>query len=225
VLIRAAAALALGSLWAAPARACGVALLLALDVSASVDGAEYRRQMDGLAAALTDARVVAAVEAQPGGVALAAYEWSGRARQSVIVPWRIVAGTPGLARAASAIAGHPRGSSEFPTAIGFALGYGHTMLRRAPACTRRVLDVSGDGVGNDGFPPASAYRAFDFSGVTVNGLAIRGAEAEVVRFYREEVIRGPGAFVIVADGFDDYARAMREKLLRELRAPSFVSAE
>lgn len=104
--------------------------------------------------------------------------------------------------------------------MGYALGFGAGLLQRAPGCLFRTLDIAGDGENNEGFPPAAAYRAFPFNGVTVNGLVVNGAdyEAEVslIAFYRAEVLRGPGAFLEIAQGFDDYERAMRRKLVREL---------
>ena len=117
---------------------------------------------------------------------------------------------------AAALTAHERRYEEFPTAMGYALGYGANLLRRAPPCGRKVLDVSGDGVTNHGFRPVHAYRHFDFAGVTVNGLVIGGDDPELVAFYRDEVIHGPGAFAEIAAGFADYARAMRRKLLREI---------
>lgn len=84
--------------------------------------------------------------------------------------------------------------------------------------------MAGDGQSNEGFPPASAYREFPFQDVTVNGLVVNAADFEgevgLIAFYRGEVIRGPGAFVIIADGFDDYERAMTRKLERELAPPA-----
>ncbi len=80
--------------------------------------------------------------------------------------------------------------------------------------------MAGDGKNNEGFPPASAYRAFPFQGTRVNGLAILGPDQEendeLIGFYRNEVLRGPGAFLEIAWGFRDYERAMRRKLEREL---------
>ena len=80
----------------------------------------------------------------------------------------------------------------------------------------RTLDLSGDGVNNEGFPPSLAYENFDFSEITVNGLPITGHDDTVVTFYANEVVRGPGAFYEVADGFADFERAMRRKLEREM---------
>ena len=208
---------------ALPAAACEVALVFALDVSASVDAREYALQRDGLAGALTAPEVVRVIRAQPGGVALAAYEWSGRDQQVLLADWTPVRGRAALERFAARIGQARRSHREFPTAMGFALGHGARLLERAPPCDRRVIDVSGDGVNNDGFGPALAYRAFPFAGVTVNGLAIEGSEPGVTAYYRANLPHGPGAFVEVADGFEDYATAMRRKLLRELSGAQMVA--
>ena len=89
-------------------------------------------------------------------------------------------------------------------------------MARAPDCARRVIDVSGDGINNQGFGPRLAYKHFAFEDITVNGLVILGHDAAVLRHYRDEVLRGPGAFLEVADGFADFRRAMERKLLREI---------
>jgi Ca-activated chloride channel family protein len=88
-----------------------------------------------------------------------------------------------------------------------------------------VIDVSGDGVNNEGFEPKLAYRHFNFSDVTVNGLVIQGADPDPVAYYRAEVIRGPGAFVMVASDFVDYETAMKRKLLREINGAGFALAD
>ena len=134
-----------------------------------------------------------------------------------------------LVRAAEVVAASKRSHNDFPTAMGYALGYGAQLLARSPDCLRKTLDMAGDGVSNEGFPPASAYREFPFQGVTVNGLVVNAADFEgevgLIAFYRGEVIFGPGAFLIVADGFDDFERAMRRKLERELTPPSIGALE
>ena len=97
-------------------------------------------------------------------------------------------------------------------------------MRKAPVpCGRKVVDVAGDGINNDGFGPDSAYRAFDFKEITVNGLVISGADETPVRYYRSHVIKGPGAFVEVAASYDDYAEAMKRKLLREIFGSGYAS--
>jgi Ca-activated chloride channel family protein len=207
---------------AAQAGACRLALAFALDVSASVDETEYRLQLDGLAAGLRDPAVRAAITGPGGGVALAAYEWSGTRQQAMIAPWTLVTTDAALDAFAARVTAHRRGYTEFPTAVGYALGYGAVLLRDAPPCQRRVIDISGDGLSNDGFGPDAAYRAFDFDGVTINGLVIGGEDLELISFYQFAVAHGPGAFVEVARDYTDYPRAMRRKLLREV-AGDFVA--
>lgn len=196
---------------------CRLALLLAIDVSASVDAEEDGLQRGGLAAALMAPEVAEGFLADPADpVVLGVYEWSGRFAQDVILSWRRIETLDDLAAAAGAIAGSKRGRDDLPTALGDALGYGASLFHKGPDCAARTLDVAGDGVGNDGFPPWAVYRAGRLDGVTVNGLAIQGGEQDVAAYYREQMIRGPGAFVIEAEGFGDYERAMQEKLYREL---------
>ncbi len=204
----------------AAAEECRLALLLALDVSASVDAEEDGLQRGGLASALLAPDVAEALLSDPAQpVELAAYEWSGRFAQNVLLPWTRIASAEDLTRAATLIGASTRGHDDLPTAIGDALGYGAGMFDKGPDCLARTLDISGDGILNDGFPPATAYRTFPFGGVVVNGLAIQGGDDDVAAYYRQAIIRGPGAFVIEAAGFGDYERAMREKLLRELSGP------
>ena len=121
-----------------------------------------------------------------------------------------------ITAAARRIGGAQRSYSRFPTAMGYALGYGAGLLARGPDCLRRVIDVSGDGVTNDGFWPTLAYRNFPFEGVTVNGLAVLGADPDVLDHYEFEVQYGPGAFVETAPGYAGYRRAMERKLFREI---------
>ncbi|TNF62571.1 MAG: DUF1194 domain-containing protein [Rhodobacteraceae bacterium] len=212
-----------------PAQACRLALVLALDVSSSVDAAEDRLQRAGLAAALVAPEVQRAFLASPDPVALAVYEWSGRLNQDLIVDWRLITGQADLLAVAEAVAGSTRGHSEFPTAMGYALGFAAGLFARGPDCAARTLDMAGDGINNEGFGPGSAYAAFPFDGVTVNGLVVTGAEgdgedeADLRAFYLAEVLRGPGAFLEEAAGFRDYERAMRRKLEREV-APRATSA-
>ena len=207
----------LAGVFAAPAEAaCRLALVLALDVSSSVDDREYALQSKGLAAALNAPDIRHAILAGEGDVALAVYEWSGRHREKLHLDWTMLRSHADITRAAEALADMERSTSEFPTALGAALGYGAQVMARAPGCARRVIDVSGDGINNQGFAPALAYRHFPFQNITVNGLVILGHDAAVLRHYRDEVLRGPGAFLEVADGFEDFQRAMERKLFREI---------
>ncbi|MFB9149576.1 DUF1194 domain-containing protein [Roseovarius ramblicola] len=207
----------IAGLFAAPAEAaCRLGLVLALDVSSSVDNREYELQSKGLAAALDAPDIRHAILSGRGEVALAVYEWSGRHREKLHLDWKLLRSHADITRAAAALADMERATAEFPTALGSALGYGAQVMARAPDCARRVIDVSGDGVNNQGFGPALAYRHFPFQNITVNGLVILGHDEDVLRHYREEVLRGPGAFLEVADGFEDFRRAMERKLFREI---------
>ena len=216
-----AAALSLLACAATPVMAqdqCRLALQLGLDVSASVDAAEYRLQMDGLASALIDPNVVEAFLNGPGSVALSIFEWSGRFQQDVLVEWVLIQSEADLLDIAEHLANASRGHQDFPTALGYALGFAANRFREAPPCLFQTLDISGDGQNNDGFPPNAAFEHFPFDGITVNGLAIGGASREIEEYYLAEVIQGPGAFVEYARNHDDFAETMRRKLERELRA-------
>jgi hypothetical protein len=210
------------------AQECRLALVLALDVSSSVDVEEDRLQREGLAAALVAPEVVrAALGGEP--VALHVFEWSGIRTQVPLLPgWRVIEGEEDLRAVAVAVAGSRRSTVALPTALGNALGFAADLLRDGPPCRRRTVDVAGDGVANEGVDPATAYRIFPFEGVTVNALVLgdaRSAESrEVTRrtvaWFQAEVLRGPGAFSVVADGYADYERAMRLKLVREMELPA-----
>ncbi len=217
-------ALILGLPCAASAAGCRLALVLAMDVSSSVDAAEDRLQRGGLAAALAAPEVRAAFFAADLPVALAVYEWSGRYNQELILDWTLINTQGDLTMAAATVGQSIRSHNDFPTAMGYGLGYGAGLLERAPACLYKTLDMAGDGQNNEGFGPKLAYSEFAFGDVTVNGLVVNAAdyEAEVglIAFYQSEVLHGPGAFLVIANGFHDYARAIRQKLERELTPPA-----
>ena len=219
-LVRAAAlalVLALGPGPAATQGQCRLALQLGLDVSASVDAAEYDTQLSGLAGALIAPEIVEAFLAGPGPVAVSVFEWSGRFQQDIVIDWTLVTSEDVLTTIAERIMRQTRAHADFPTALGYALGFAADRFSDAPPCLFRTLDISGDGQNNDGFPPAAAYEHFPFAGVTVNGLAIGGASRGIEDYYLDQVIRGPGAFVEYAASHEDFADAMRRKLERELR--------
>ncbi len=207
---------------AAPAQACRLALVLAMDVSASVDAAEDQLQRGGLAAALLAPDVQAAFFASPDPVALLVFEWSGRYNQQDLTPWTMIETPADLFGVSETIATSKRSHNDFPTAMGHALGHAAIRLQEGPDCLFKTVDVAGDGQNNDGFGPDEAYAAFPFDDVVVNGLVINAGEYEaeihLIPFYRDQVIRGPGSFLEVANGFEDYENAMERKLIRELSA-------
>jgi hypothetical protein len=108
------------------------------------------------------------------------------------------------------------------TALGSALDHAAAAFEVAPPCRRRTLDLAGDGPNNVGYAPAVVYRSGRLDGVTVNALLVGGAgdDSTLVSRFEQEVLRGPDAFWIMADGYEDYERAMTAKLLRELDVPA-----
>ena len=205
---------------AAPALAdCRLALALAVDVSRSIDSQDYIIQTDGLAGALEDKDVRAAIFGPEGKVALAIYYWSGKGYQDLVQPWVILDSPEALDAAIWAVRRTPRPDAPLATALGDALSYGAWLMGDAPDCERRVIDVAGDGRNNEGISVARTYEREDFTGITVNGLAVGEHEADIVAYYHDELIRGPGAFVEVAPEQSDYPEAIHRKLLRELEGP------
>ncbi len=199
---------------------CRLALILALDVSSSVDAMEDTLQRQGLAAALIAPEVQEAFLMSDLPVALAVFEWSGRYNQAMLLDWTLIRSGAHLQFAAETISASTRSHNDFPTAMGYALGFASGLFQDGPPCLFRTIDVAGDGVNNEGFSPEIAYTSFDFNGVTVNGLVVNAADFEgelnLIEFFQQEVIRGPGAFIEIANGFDDYESAMTRKLIREV---------
>ncbi len=225
----AAAALAALALWGAQAAAaCRQALVLALDVSGSVDAGEYRLQLDGVASALQDPGVRARILAMPQApVDLAIFEWSEAGHMPLLIGWTTLSDDAAIDAVADRLRTTRRSPAPPGTALGHAMERGLALLDERPACWKRTLDVSGDGQRNIGPHPRDMKPALTAAGVTVNALVIgadnpgigdaRQAEiAELSSYFRTNVIIGADAFVQTALGFESYADAMRRKLLREL---------
>ncbi|MEP2531802.1 DUF1194 domain-containing protein [Shimia sp.] len=198
----------------APVRACDIALLLAVDVSGSVDAREYRVQMDGLAAGLRDGVVVEALAR--GQAAVSLMQWTGEGRQAVVVPWMRVRSIAEAETMAVAIEQAPRRWNRFSTAIGEALLTAHDVMRDAPDCQRYVVDVSGDGLSNEGPAPRQGRDMLRAAGITVNAIVIETDDSDLTAYFWENVITGSGAFVVTANGFEDYPERIRQKLVREV---------
>ena len=199
---------------AAPVAACDLALVLAVDVSGSVDMQEYRIQMDGLAAALRDPVVSEALvraEAQ-----LMLVQWTGSSRQRVTLPWTQMTNFVMVESFAAAVAGDQRVWRNYSTAIGEALSFSMRQFADVPDCARHLIDLSGDGPSNEGLSPDGQHRALKDAGVTVNAIAIEESETDLTAYFFERVIVGEGAFVETAIDFEDYPEKIRRKLLREI---------
>lgn len=202
----------------AGASACGVSLVMGLDVSSSVNAHEFRVQIDGLVDALRSPEVSEAILAsEGGGIWAAAFTWSGQDKQTLMADWAWLNEYQHIVAFSDQIRRTPRGSGSWPTALGEAAFYGAGLHRRAPQdCHRKVIDISGDGINNSGAHPDWYAARKHFEGLVINGLVIRGATPDPYRYYANRLIYGPNAFVETAENFADYPRAIKRKLLREL---------
>lgn len=220
-----AGALALGT---GPARAAGevdLALVLAVDVSRSIDAEEAQLQREGYQEAMVHPQVVAAITGGPhGAIAVAYVEWAGIQYQRLVIPWTRLGSAAECAAWAGVLAEQRRDSMAW-TSISGALIMAGQVLEACPfAAARRVVDVSGDGVNNSGPPPGLIRDRLVAQGVVINGLPIvndrpnfgRMPMQDLEPHYREEVIGGEGAFLIVADDFDRFGAAIRRKLVTEI---------
>jgi len=217
LLSKAAALIFLAALSSQGAFACQIALALTVDVSGSIDGEEYALQMDGLADALSDPTVAdALVETQAH---LLVMQWSGTSRQTISIPWRRMADLSAVAILSDDVRRIPRQWRNFSTAIGDALLEAGNSFADVPHCERRVIDVSGDGLSNEGFDVEAARNVVVGQGIVINGLAIEGAQDNLTAYFRDSVIGGLGSFVVKAGSYADYPRAIRRKLLNEVTKP------
>lgn len=210
--------------------ACRQALSLGLDVSSSVDDAEYQLQLDGVVAALTAPTVQEILFLQPDApILIHIFEWSGPVNHTILVPWTTITTPADLAAVTTILRTHQRGVAAPNTALGSAILVGYDYLEQHPECWKRTLDLSGDGETNSGPLPDDIGEDQRPQDVVVNGLVVGSGSFfgddisfdgidQLAAYYRASVIRGHGAFVEVALGYEDYAAAMERKLLRELNS-------
>jgi hypothetical protein len=214
-----AAVLVLGVAPAVRAETVDTALVLALDVSLSVDEQEYELQRDGIAAAFEDPALMAAMAGGKNrAIDVLVLEWSDPEIQVVSVDWTRVTDAASANAFAAKVRGTKR-SSHGLTAIGNGLMAAGAAFERLPdAAARRVIDVSGDGMANIGVPCSEARDALLAKGVTINGLVMLNDEPWVDGYYGENVVGGPGAFLMQVADYREFAAAIREKLLSEIVA-------
>lgn len=195
-----------------------LALVLAVDCSSSIDAADFRTQMNGIAAALRNPAlhgVIAAGEHQR--IALTLVLWSGIQSQGIAVPWRLIETKADLERAAGEIALAQRRWPIGGTALAVAIDYSAAVLAQMPfAAERRVIDVSGDGVDNVTGGAAGARDRAVAQGITINGLPITNGSKLLPVYYRTEVIGGPNAFIEPAESMLAFHGTILRKLLREI---------
>jgi hypothetical protein len=200
-------------------------LVLAVDVSRSIDEVEAELQRRGYIDALTSDRVIDAIlSGENRRIALCYTEWAGTHFQTVVIDWTVIDSPLAVRRFAEKLSEAPRESQSW-TAVGAALAHaGQRFERSGFASKRRVIDISGDGRTNDGVPAELVRDKLVSQGVVINGLPVmmnrtnfgRPPDLTLDKYYEENVIGGPGSFMIVADNFDHFSRAVRTKLVREV---------
>ncbi|HZH26042.1 MAG TPA: DUF1194 domain-containing protein [Azospirillaceae bacterium] len=209
-------------------------LVLAVDVSGSVDPSEARLQRDGYVAALTDPEIIHVIRGGFLGRIVVTYvEWAGPATQRTVVPWRVIADEASALEFVDLVKEAPFRSAR-GTSISGAIDFGATLFEpNGFDGIRRVIDVSGDGVNNGGRDVRAARDDAVARGITINGLPVMpGSEQADGRpqglsaggwtppdldlYYERNVIGGPGAFMVPAHSFEDFGRAVKAKLVREI---------
>jgi len=197
-----------------------LALVLAIDVSGSMNDAEWDLERLGYIQAFNNPRVINAI-GDHGPVAMTMVEWS-YSEQAVVVPWRILSSPASVTSFAAEIASTGRVLMPANTSLRRAIAFSERLLEDAPfVADRKVIDISGDGP--ESFPAIFAPVQGDAlqKGITINGLPIRRENRypkDIAGYYRDYVIGGPGSFYVVADGYEDFARAILKKLTLELVA-------
>jgi hypothetical protein len=200
-------------------------LVLAVDVSRSVDPEEAKLQREGYITALQHPRVLQAIRSAPHGRIAAIYvEWAGVDTQYTVVPWTVIEDDKSAASFIERIAAAPYVARNW-TSISGAIDYSVPLFENNGfEGTRRVIDISGDGRTNQGRPTAAARDDAVAAGITINGLPVinerlnfyRPPEGDLDVYYRDNVIGGPGAFMIVAENFSAFTGAILSKLIREI---------
>ena len=201
--------------------AVDLALVLAVDGSASVTYEEFGLIAGGMAAALREPAIVAGLIGGPAKASLCCLLlWSGAGAQEVIADWTLIASDADANGFAEQVDNMPRIVRPGQTAIGEALLASLTLLGRVPDRPgRQVVDVIGDGRSNDGIAPGPIRDRMAAAGITINGLCILHEEPDLLRSYTDEVIGGPGAFAVTCQDFPAFAAAMKRKLAREINVP------
>jgi len=202
-----------------------VLLVLAVDVSRSIDEDEARLQREGFRTAMSDPRVVAAIRSGTlGAIAVCYLEWASADYQRIVIPWTRIDSQEAANAWAEALARAPRVSMNW-TSISGAIEASMRAIADAPfEGTRKVIDISGDGVNNSGAPVTLLRDLAVDAGITINGLPIlndrspfgRPHNMTLDQYFTEFVIGGPGAFMIPADDFGAFQSAVLRKLIREI---------
>lgn len=206
--------------------AVDIELLLAVDISGSIDPEEAKLQREGYAHAIADPAVLKAIKSGiHGRIAIGYFEWADNYTQTELVEWTLVHDKASAEAVARRLLDYPIRTAR-RTSISGAILHAIPHFGGGPyKGLRRVLDISGDGPNNDGIPVDLARDRALSEGIVINGLPIMNGRAnswgfpvldDLDRYYEGCVIGGPGAFVVVAQGFETFFEAVRRKLILEI---------
>jgi Ca-activated chloride channel homolog len=198
-----------------------LALVIALDCSASISVESFGLMASGCAAGLRDESVIQGLTGGSlGGSLCTLMIWSSVGAYEVMVDWTRLGSPDEIAAFAEAVENVPRVIGAYgATAVGEALrACGRQLLAKPAAATRSVIDMVGNGKSNQGVKPAAVRDALVAAGVTINGLCVLHDEPDLLAHYEAEVIGGPGAFAMTCQDFSEFEEAMRQKLQREIIA-------
>jgi hypothetical protein len=204
-------------------------LVLASDVSRSVDTRKFELQRQGYAAALSNPRVIEAIRSGPNGrIAICFVEWSGDSSQKLVIDWTIIGDMASARKIGDQLLELPRSFAD-RTSISAGLEFALLQLDRAPfEAPRRTIDVSGDGTNNSGREISSTRDEVLARGVTINGLVIfseaplpwnpehTNPPGGLDGYYRNNVIGGAGSFVMAAENHDSFGQAIVKKMIAEI---------
>ncbi len=209
------------ALWAPPAwsRDVDLALILAIDVSGSVNAERWELQRRGYEAAFNSPEVLQSITSGPHkAIAVTMVEWSGASHQRQVVEWTVIDNQLSAATFASAMAEAPRVYSDW-TSISAALDFVTPLFKKSGVTAgRNIIDVSGDGVNNQGRPINDARDQALGQGIIINGLPILSDYEFLDSYYEEHVIGGAGAFMEVVKDYSTFGKAVLAKLVREIAA-------
>ena len=195
-----------------------LALVLAVDASGSVDNRRFELQKQGYAAAFRNPHVLNSIRSlTTQSIAVTMMQWTGPRLHVVVVDWALIKDEASANAVAAAIEAAPRQLFSGGTSISGAIDYSRLLLAQSPFNgVRRVIDISGDGANNSGRPVTQARDEAVHDGVGINGLPILTIEPLLDRYYYDNVIGGPGAFMIPAENYDTFADAILKKLITEI---------
>lgn len=192
-------------------------LVMAIDLSASVNDAEYDLQRQGTAEAFRDPDAIEAIVSQPDGIAVVAVQWASAKYQRVAVPWRVLRTAEDILAYADEVEVMPRTLPGGGTSISGGLIYAGTMFAYSPVYgRRRVVDMAANGIADNYENMREARDKLLDAGIIINGLAIEELRQNLTKYFQEFVIGGPNSFVQTCWSFEDFREAMRVKLIREI---------